>query len=127
MPISRTGNFRGVNSNGEFKTGSVGTSDNDVEKDIRTQQYNQRNPHQDYDNWERLHQGQESMGNRYALTRNTTQYTSTLPEFKAEHAKELLVDRLSRGGKHRRRPSSRKYKKSAKRVFRKKSRYTRRR
>ena len=127
MPIGRTGTVRGVNSNGEFNMGNVGASANDVKKDFRNQQYNQRNPHQDFNNWDRLHQGQENMGNLWEHTRNTTEDTSTLPEFKAAHAKDLFWDRLSRGGKHRRHPSSRKYKKSAKRVFRKKSRSTRRR
>ena len=55
--------------------------------------------------------------------RTTSTNNESFKEYAASHS---LVNFGRRGGKHRRRPS-RKYKKSAKRVFRKKSRSTRRR
>ena len=104
-----------------------GMSANDIEKDEREQIYAQRNPYNVFDDWDRLATEQANIGERWKLEKNTTlNNIGTLSEYKAGKTKELF-DRIGKSGSRRRRRPSRKYKKSAKRVFRKKSRSTRRR
>jgi hypothetical protein len=102
--------------NGEIR--DKGKSGIQTQRDI----YNQRLPVAPGDlnaRTQSLMDGDKVHG-RWALNRNTGQFEGTLSEYAAGE------ERLVRGAGKRHRPS-RKYKKSAKRVFRKKSRATRRR
>ena len=117
MPLSRSKGF----SNGRF-TGE-GNSAVGVENNINEQIDSQRNPHRNFEDWDKLYNKQYSLANRYRLYKSSTLDNPPMSfvDFKASKA----IENFDFGGK-RRRPS-RKYKKSAKRVFRKKSRATRRR
>jgi hypothetical protein len=118
MSLKRTGTV----VNGEIR--NKGMSGNDIRDDIQEQTYAQRNPHKNYDDWERLGTNQNSIAGRWNSSKNiNVGENRDLNTYKAENAKELLD---WTGGSRRRRPS-RKFKKSSKRVFRKKSRSTRRR
>ena len=116
-PLSRSKGF----SNGRFT--DQGNSAVGLQNEINEQIYSQINTHRNFENWNRLHNEQNSLAGRYQLYRNSTLDIPpmTFNDFKASKASE----NFGKGGK-RHRPS-RKYKKSAKRVFRKKSRATRRR
>jgi hypothetical protein len=85
---------------------------------------NQINPYKDKENWSRLSREQSLLGDTWLNSKNTTTDDRSFNEFKAQEGARWALGRLTRGGKRRR--SLRKYKKS-KRVFRKKSRSTRRR
>lgn len=113
--LSRSKGF----SNGKFT--SEGASSVDLERNMREQEYSLKNPHTNFDDWERLRTNQQEAVRGYERERNSSLNSGTLSDYMAGTAKDLF----NRGGK--RRHSSRKYKKSAKRVFRKKSRATRRR
>jgi hypothetical protein len=118
--LSRSKGF----SNGRFT--DQGNSAVGLQNEINEQIYSQMNTHRNFENWNRLHNEQNSLAGRYQLYRNSTLDNPPMSfnDFKSSKAMENF-DRLKNAGK-RHRPS-RKYKKSAKRVFRKKSRATRRR
>lgn len=107
--------------NGEIR--GEGKSAVGLKNDIQNQIDSQRNTHRNFENWNELHNKQNSLAGRYILYRNSTldNPPMSLNDFKSSKA----MENFGKGGK-RHRPS-RKYKKSAKRVFRKKSRATRRR
>lgn len=118
MPLERSKGF----SNGRLT--DAGKSGIQTERDI----YNERLPVAPGDLNARIQSSMDGdkIHNEWALRRNTSfDDPGTLSEYAGSRAGDLLKERLGKGGK-RRRPS-RKYKKSAKRVFRKKSRATRRR
>jgi hypothetical protein len=85
----------------------------------------EKNPYTTFENWNRYHNEESSLADTWLNSRNMTTDKRTFKEFKVEEGTKRALDRLTnKGGKRRR--SLRKYKKS-KRVFRKKSRSTRRR
>ena len=118
IQINRSGTVRGSNSDGTLKMGTKGMSEPEIQR-YRYDQYNTViNPFKDEARNIAFLQKKDRLFNQWNLEQNTGTNTESFAEFAARHS-------LDRGGKHRRRPS-RKYKKS-KRVFRKKSRSTRRR
>ena len=110
--LKRTGTI----VNDQFR--NAGMSGAQLKADRQEQAFSQINRHKNANDYGRLLTEQENIGDRFV---NNIDGIGDINEYKASHAKELF-DR--RGGKRRR--SLRKYKKS-KRVFRKKSRATRRR
>jgi hypothetical protein len=95
-----------------------GKSGSEIQRDMYDQYDNVRNPYKDETSSIEFLEKKNKLYNQWALEHNTGTTTESFADFAASHS-------FGRGGKHRRRPS-RKYKKS-KRVFRKKSRSTRRR
>jgi hypothetical protein len=82
------------------------------------------NPHKKFEDWNRFHNEKNLLADTWLTSKNTTTDNRSFNEFTAQEGTKWALDRLTKGGKRRR--SLRKYKKS-KRVFRKKSRSTRRR
>ena len=127
MKLGRSNTVRGLNTDGTLKKGAEGQSRNNIVMD----EYKQRTliPRGlTEEESVRSSMAVDEMHDNWVREKNTTlNGARTLSEYSASKAGDNMVNLLNkRGGKHRRRPS-RKYKKSAKRVFRKKSRSTRRR
>jgi hypothetical protein len=111
--------------NGQLR--EPGKSESDIITSKQQEITNEKNPYTtSFEDWNRYHNEESSLANTWLNSKNMTTDNRTFKEFKVEEGAKRALDRLTnKGGKRRR--SLRKYKKSAKRVFRKKSRSTRRR
>ena len=123
--LGRSKTVRGSNLDGTLKIGTKGMSRDNIMMD----EYNQRTliP-RGLTEEESVRSAIEvdRMHDDWVRKKNTSNGPRTLSEYSASKAGDMMADRFNkRSGKRRR--ASRKYKKSAKRVFRKKSRSTRRR